>query len=455
MARSMRPTRFAPHGGRGLGVVGIFRLQFAVRKLFLWTVVATGLAAFLRLLLAGPAALVHLVRRKSRRRRLLGIPGPMPTVTVLVPAYNEGTVIAKTLVGLAACTPRPDRVIVLDDGSTDDTARVVRILARKLNRQLDSGFIELVTLANGGKAAALNRGTELATTDVVVVIDADTVVDPAIVGELALHFRDPKVGAVAGNVKVGNRRNFLAALQTLEYVIALNLDRRAQDTAHVMGVVPGAAGAFRRTALLEAGGYPTDTLVEDADLTQALLRSGWRIPYESAAIAWTEAPESLRDVVKQRRRWSFGTIQVVNKHKHAILEPKAGALGLVGLPWMLMTQVVIPVFGPLADVYLLYLLLIGARSQAAGILLLALAADLVVAVLAVAMDRERFRIVLLAPLMRLIWRPLQLWIVVRSAQRFARGEDERWRKITRTNSVVVEHGTATGERPNLVSVPAA
>jgi peptidoglycan-N-acetylglucosamine deacetylase len=430
--RTTRWSRF-----RGLLLVASFRLQLAIRKLFLWLVVGTALAALIRVILAGPLAIAHIRIQGARRTRLL-IMDSRPTVTVLVPAFNEENVIEKTLLALAACDPLPERIIVLDDGSTDNTAEAARRAISSLHRQYGHTLsIDLVILPNGGKANALNAGTAMATTDVIIVIDADTMVDRLLVGELALHFRDPKVGAVAGNVKVGNRRNFFAAMQTLEYVIALNLDRRAQDIARVMAVVPGAAGAFRRSALNSVGGYPPDTLVEDADLTQALLRDGWRIPYEPLAIAWTEAPQSLRDVVKQRRRWSFGTIQVVNKHKRAIMEPKAGLVGLVGLPWMLLTQVGLPVLGPLADVYLVYLVLIGARDQAVAILALAFAADLVLAVVAVAADREAAKIVLMAPLLRLVWRPLQLWIVVSSARRFARGESESWRKITRHNSVAV------------------
>jgi peptidoglycan-N-acetylglucosamine deacetylase len=431
---------------RGLAIIAAFRLQYAIRRLFLWIVIGTALIAFLRVALAGPLAIAHLFAQKRRRRILDVVGGGLPSVTVLVPAYNESTVIEKTLLALAACNPRPDRVLVLNDGSTDNTSEVVRLVRDRIHlknrypesvglHNLDAVFIELVDLQNGGKANALNVGIQMATTEVVLVIDADTVVDPSIIGEMAPHFRDPAVGAVAGNVKVGNRRNLLAALQTLEYVISLNLDRRAQDMARIMGVVPGASGAFRRSALLSVGGYPPDTLVEDADLTQSLLRNGWRIPYEPRAIAWTEAPESLRDVVKQRRRWSFGTIQVVNKHKGAIFERKAGVLGFIGLPWMLVTQVALPVLGPFADLYLLYLVLIGAKSQALGILALAFAADMALAIAAVAMDRERPAIVLLAPLMRIVWRPLQLWIVVLSARRFAHGKDETWRKITRRNSV--------------------
>jgi peptidoglycan-N-acetylglucosamine deacetylase len=421
---------------RGLAIIAFYRLQLSVRKLFLWVVVATALVAFLRVLMAAPLALGHVLNTRRRRKRLVGLNVPEPTVTILVPAYNEAKVIANTLRAIARCMPAPLEVLVLDDGSTDETTSNARRAIKELQEQFPHGCsMRLITLPNGGKANALNYGTSIAQGDVVLVIDADTIVDANIIGHMSVHFRDPRVGAVAGNVKVGNRRNVLAALQTLEYVIALNLDRRAQDIAHVMAVVPGAAGAFRTSVLLELGGYPTDTLVEDADLTQIMLREGWRIHYEPLAVAWTEAPQSVSDVVKQRRRWSYGTIQVVNKHKRAVFEPKAGALGLIGLPWMLITQVVLPVFGPLADVYLLYLLLIGARSQAIGILLLAFVSDLILAALAVAIDREKPSIVLLAPLLRVVWRPLQLWIVASSTRRFARGEDVAWRKITRHNSV--------------------
>jgi cellulose synthase/poly-beta-1,6-N-acetylglucosamine synthase-like glycosyltransferase len=296
------------------------------------------------------------------------------------------------------------------------------------------GF-QLVRQENRGKAAALNHGLLLATSEVAVVIDADTVVTPGLLGAFGPHFADPRVGAVAGNVKVGNRRNVLAAIQALEYVVALNLDRRAQDVARVMAVVPGAAGAFRVAAVRQVGGYQSDTVVEDADLTTALQRAGWRIPYEPAAVAWTEAPERLADVVRQRRRWSYGTVQVVAKHRGALLEPGAGNIGLVGLPWNLLSSVVLPALGPFADLWLLYLVVTGQMGIAAGVLAVAVAADLVVSALAVAADGERWSLVALSPLLRLLWRPLQLAVVIRSLRRWAVGADQHWDKVGRYDTV--------------------
>jgi hypothetical protein len=199
--------------------------------------------------------------------------------------------------------------------------------------------------------------------------------------------------------------------------------------------VPGASGAFRVAAVRQVGGYQSDTVVEDADLTAALQRAGWRIPYEPRAVAWTEAPECLGDVVRQRRRWSYGTVQVVAKHRRALLEPEAGNIGLVGLPWNLLTSVLLPALGPVADLWLLYLVFTGQLGVAAGVLAIAVAADLVVAALAVAADGERWSLVALSPLLRLLWRPLQLAVVIRSLRRWAVGADQQWDKVDRYDTV--------------------
>ncbi|MDQ1506674.1 MAG: peptidoglycan-N-acetylglucosamine deacetylase [Actinomycetota bacterium] len=425
---------------RGLAVVAAFRLQLALRRLLLWVAVATAVGSLARLLLAGPLALVH---RCSRRRRPPPSSVPPPAVTVIIPAYNEERIIAKALAAVARLDPAPTEVIVVDDGSSDATAEVAAAAAREVfaaaglrdGTERKSVQFRLVRQENSGKAAALNHGLLLTTTPVAVVIDADTVVSPGLIGAFGPHFADPRVGAVAGNVKVGNRRSLLAALQALEYVVALNLDRRAQDVARAMAVVPGASGAFRVAAVRQVGGYQSDTMVEDADLTAALQRAGWRIPYEPAAVAWTEAPEGLTDVVRQRRRWSYGTVQVVAKHRGALLEPAAGNFGLVGLPWNLLSSVVLPVLGPFADLWLLYLVVSGQWGVAAGVLALAVVADLVVAALAVAADGERWSLVALAPLLRLLWRPLQLAVVIRSLRRWAVGEEQSWDKVGRYDTV--------------------
>jgi cellulose synthase/poly-beta-1,6-N-acetylglucosamine synthase-like glycosyltransferase len=227
----------------------------------------------------------------------------------------------------------------------------------------------------------------------------------------------------------------LGRLQAIEYIASLNLDRRAQAALNVIAVVPGAAGAFRRAAVLDVGGYPSDTLVEDMDLTVTLLRKGWKIPYEAKAVAYTEAPERTRDVIRQRRRWSFGTLQVVVKHADALLDPRSGRVGLLGLPWLLTCQVLLPLTGPLIDLYLFYMLLTGHFVSAAVVASAAVVIDVLVIALGILMDGERKRYVLLAPLMRVVWRPLQLVSVVLSVHRWVHGGSDSWRRVPRYNSV--------------------
>lgn len=419
---------------RGLALVGAVRVWLAIRRLVVWLLVATSVLALVRLAACLPLALLH---RRRQRQRPAGGDDALPSTTIVVPAFDEAAVIGSTLRALARLDPAPLEVIVVDDGSRDATAEVVE-------RHVDLvPGLRLLRQANAGKAAALDRGLGEARGEILVVIDADTVVEPGFLGAILPHFQDPAVGAVAGNVKVGNRRSLFSALQALEYVVSINLDKRAQAALGLVGIVPGAAGAFRSSAIRDIGGYPGDTLVEDADLTVALLRAGWRIDFEPRAVTWTEAPERLKEVLKQRRRWAFGTVQVAHKHSPALLDEHAGRVGLLLLPWQLVTQVVLPLFGPLADVFLVYLVVVHDHAEARAILALAVAADLVLSVVACLIDGERLRLVLLAPLMRLLWRPLQLLVLLRASRTWAIGGGERWAKLRRLGHVQLRSGPET------------
>jgi len=410
---------------RGVGIIAAFRLQLAGRQVLLVLLGIIVVLSLWRILAGGALAIGHRRRAKRRRAPAFVPPGGL-SFTVVIPAHNEERVIAKALAALDLARGPGVEVIVVDDGSTDATAEIAAAFTVKVIRQ-----------ARRGKAAALNAGIAVAAGEVVVVLDADTVLDGGFLAAVAPHFADPAVGAVAGNVKVGNRRSRLARLQALEYLVSLDIDRRAQDVLGVVAVVPGAAGAFRRAALVDAGGYPDDTLVEDADLTVALLRGGWRIHYEPAAVAWTEAPETVRDALRQRRRWSYGTIEVLAKHAGSMLRPDDGRIGLLGLPWMLVSQVLLPLGGPLADAFLLYLLALRRFSLAAVMLGLTFLLDLVVTVAVVAGEREDPRLIAAVPFLRLVWRPLQLVAAAGSTVGWLRREPERWRRIRRRNTVVV------------------
>jgi cellulose synthase/poly-beta-1,6-N-acetylglucosamine synthase-like glycosyltransferase/peptidoglycan/xylan/chitin deacetylase (PgdA/CDA1 family)/spore germination protein YaaH len=272
---------------------------------------------------------------------------PPPSVTVLIPAHNEESVIVQTVTSVLASDLKQLHAIVIDDGSTDGTGML-----------LDEHFaqdprVRVIHQVNRGKSAALSRAMAEADTEIVITIDADTEVEPDAISKLVRHFSDPKVGAVAGNVKVGNRSRWLTRWQALEYITSQNMEKRAFDLLNCITVVPGALGAWRKKAIEAAGGITADTVAEDADLTIAIRRLGWRIGYDEEAIAWTEAPETAGALIRQRFRWTFGTLQAFWKHRDTLFRPKYGTLGFVSLPNIFLFQIVLPLVSPIIDLLFL------------------------------------------------------------------------------------------------------
>jgi cellulose synthase/poly-beta-1,6-N-acetylglucosamine synthase-like glycosyltransferase/spore germination protein YaaH/peptidoglycan/xylan/chitin deacetylase (PgdA/CDA1 family) len=268
-----------------------------------------------------------------------------PAVAVLIPAYNEEKVIERTVRAVLASDYPGLHVIVIDDGSSDNTLEVAR---RAFVDEEASGRVLILTKPNSGKAEALNFGLEhLRAQEIFVGIDADTVIARNAISRLVPHFLNPKVGAVAGNAKVGNRVNLWTRWQALEYITSQNFERRALNVLGAVSVVPGAIGAWRTSAVREAGGYHTDTVAEDADLTMALLRNGYQVEYEDLALAYTEAPINANGLMRQRFRWSFGILQSVWKHR-AVFARK-GALGWVALPNIVIFQILLPLVSPFID----------------------------------------------------------------------------------------------------------
>ena len=269
-----------------------------------------------------------------------------PKVAVLIPAYNEEKVIERTIRSALGSDYPNLRVIVIDDGSKDATLAVAR---RTFAREMQSGQVLILTKPNGGKAEALNFGLRHVRDDeeIFVGIDADTVIAPDAISHLVPHFLNPKVGAVAGNAKVGNRVNLWTRWQALEYITSQNFERRALNTMGAVSVVPGAIGAWRTAAIREIGAYQTDTVAEDADLTMALLQRGFRVEYDDLSLAFTEAPVNANGLMRQRFRWSFGILQAVWKHRGAFA--RKGALGWVALPNIVIFQIILPIVSPLID----------------------------------------------------------------------------------------------------------
>ncbi|MBJ6120912.1 glycosyltransferase [Sphingomonas mollis] len=391
------------------------------------------------------AALAWVQARKPR----LAPPVFQPQVSVIIPAYNEERVIESSVARVLASDYPGLQVIVVDDGSKDGTSAVV---ARAF---ADDPRVTLLTLVNGGKAAALNRAFLQARGEVVIALDADTQFEPETIGRLARWFADPVIGAVAGDARVGNRVNLVTRWQAVEYITAQNLERRALAGFDAMTVVPGAVGAWRRAALDAVGGYPEDTLAEDQDLTIAIQRAGWRVTYDPRAVAWTEAPETFRALAKQRYRWAFGTLQCLWKHRRILRTGKPAGLARVGLPQAWLFQIAFAAISPLIDLALL-LSIVGTTLRITqhgwaqtsgdvgrmGIYWLAFTAiDVACGWVAYHLDGHKARYPAhLLVAQRLVYRQIMYWVVLRAISSAIGGWIVGWGKLERTGSVQATSG---------------
>ncbi|WP_424940736.1 polysaccharide deacetylase family protein [Aliiroseovarius sp. S253] len=399
--------------------------------------------AFFVLITAGVIrSLTVLVLALIKERRVHKAGEAVLPVSVLIPAYCEETVIVKSITSVLQSTYPIAQVIVIDDGSTDNTAQVVSDHFGADPR------VRLIRQDNQGKAEALNTGIRHIETPVFVAIDADTIIAPEAIGELVKHFNDPEIGAVAGNVKVGNRRNLLTRLQAIEYISAQNLDRRAYEVLNGIMVVPGSIGAWRTEAVITSGGYTTQTLVEDADLTVSVIRNDFKVVYEPAAHAFTEAPETIRQWMRQRLRWHFGMLQIAWKHKGAFFERRA--VGWVSIPDLFLFGAVFSLFAPIADLVMIFNLfalfeLLSDSSRAAlqsSSILVAigyvayLLSDLVLATIAFGLEpKEDKRLLPWVLTQRFFYRQIYWMVALRSIARAVTGRFTGWRKITRTSSI--------------------
>ncbi len=317
-------------------------LEYLVGVLFFFTIIF----GVVRLIFIIIFAIVHKKRNREPEQTFIG------SVAVIVPAFNEEKVIVKTIDSLLHTDyGKPFEIIIVDDGSTDHTVEVVEKHFGLM------GNIRLLKIKNGGKSRALMEGVKQTNADVIIAMDADTIFTKETIRKLVNHFTDQKVGAVAGNAKVGNRINILTRLQSIEYITSQNLDRRAFAQWNSIMVVPGAVGAWRRSFMMEVGGFMTDTLAEDADLTLRVRRAGHKILYEDEAIGLTEAPDTIKGFLKQRYRWIYGTFQTSWKHKDLLMNKKYGVLGYIVMPAVFIQQIIIPVIAPIIDVVFLWVII--------------------------------------------------------------------------------------------------
>jgi cellulose synthase/poly-beta-1,6-N-acetylglucosamine synthase-like glycosyltransferase/peptidoglycan/xylan/chitin deacetylase (PgdA/CDA1 family) len=362
-------------------------------------------------------------------------------VTVLIPAFNEEKVIVSTVQGILESDYPNLEILVIDDGSKDHTAYIVK------SHFMRDARVGVISVPNGGKANALNIGLKNAHGEVVVALDADTHFNRDTISRLVRWFSDDRVGAVAGNAKVGNRVNMITRWQALEYIVAQNLERRALSAIGVLTVVPGAVGAWRRTVLAELGGFPSDTLAEDQDLTIAIQTHGYKVRFDSTAIAWTEAPNTVKGLAKQRFRWAYGTLQCLWKYRRITFNPRQGELGMVALPQVWLFQILLTALAPVADLLLLWQLASEyvARLQHPndynfanleivlayyGVFILV---DLLAGTIGFLMERgEDWKLLWWLPLQRFGYRQIMYYVVLRSITTALKGPFVGWGKLERT-----------------------
>ncbi len=449
LAARSEVTRLVLRGGFALLGLGELALY--------WVFTIAVVLGIARLLLIGVLALVQRLRQHQDR----DAPGSYaPGVSVIVPAYNEAKVIVQTIDSLLLQRYAGAlEIVVVDDGSTDETVNIC------MRRFAGDPRVTVLEKSSGGKASALNFGIASARYEIVIGLDADTVFADDTVMELVQPLADLRVAAVAGNTKVGNRINLVTRWQALEYVTSQNLDRRAFSLLDCITVVPGAVGAWRRSVVLAVGGFQEDTLAEDQDLTLAMRRAGYSVGYADGAVAYTEAPETLRGLARQRFRWSFGTLQCAWKHRDAFFRRRYGWLGFFALPNVLLFQLLLPAVSPIAD--LMFVLSVGsvianASDHSVGGQLsydlvglervlsfyaVFLIVDWLAAVLAFLMEPDEDKqLTWLIFLQRFAYRQVMYWVVVRSFVAALSGRLVGWGTLDRM-ATVTSPPTGTSSPP--------
>lgn len=355
-------------------------------------------------------------------------------VSVVIPAYNEMENIAATIDSVLQSQRKRLEIIVVDDGSTDSTKDLVLKLRKK-----HQGLIRFYSRQNGGKAAALNFGISKAKYGVIVAMDGDTIFTPDTIRNLVRPFGDPSVGAVAGKVCVTESASIFSKFQHLEYVISQNIDKKAFSYLNAVGVVPGPVGAWRKADLIKLGGYSSDTLVEDQDMTLAMLASGKKVIYEPEAVAYTETPFRFRDFIRQRTRWIFGTIQCLIKYRSHLFSLRLNSLGLIVLPNTMIFTLFLPLLYPLMDVLFLSWLAFNFFNQLWFLFAIFILIDLIYALLAFVKEDQKRRLLLWLPLQRIFYRSVIFYVVFTSIVRALEGSEMLWNKVLKRGDANLHH----------------
>ncbi len=434
----MIPVPETQTGWVGMAELGFDGMSLGRRIMVgaVWTFIVLTALRFIILLISA------LLERYSRKIHS----DQAPTVSVIIPAYNEEAVITRAVASLLQSDYANLReILVVDDGSSDNTVVVVKTAFA------DNPRVRVFTKPNAGKWSALNFGLKQMCSDIAVMIDADTLLQPDAIRLLARHFADPEIGAVAGNAKVGNRINLVTKLQALEYVTSQNLERAGLARLDAITVVPGAIGAWRREAVLRVGGYSAATLAEDCDLTFCLHRAGYKIVHEMRAVGWTEAPDTWRGFMRQRFRWIYGTLQASYRHADTMFQHRFCAFAHFSLPSILLFTVLLPLVSPVMDLFLLVTIFEAAfdifmhpmsyslqsMGWGVGSYLFVFGIDALIALLAFSLDptHEDRRLLAYLPFQRFCYRQILYVVILRALLSCLRGNAQGWNKLVRVGSV--------------------
>ncbi|HTE57276.1 MAG TPA: glycosyltransferase family 2 protein [Verrucomicrobiae bacterium] len=397
---------------------------------FSWVILVFVIA---KILFFTTLSMKHHTRHKRLHPRALSY---TPFVSVIVPSYNEGMTLNNCIESLVAQTYPNFEIVIVNDGSTDDTLQVARRIARQYKP-----LIRIVTKENGGKATALNRGIARSRGDIIVCIDADSIFLPNTVEQLVLSFHDKDVAAVGGNVKVANNKKLLSRQQSLEYITGLTIQRKAFAHLGCMQVISGAIGAFRREAILGIGGYSTTTIVEDMDTTIELARHHYKVVYNPSAIAYTEAPETLDAFLKQRHRWIYGSFQVLSKHRSTLWKRNTNFMGFIGMPYFLLSPWLDMGITILFVLSLFRAIVTNDLLGFLGMVVVMFSLQVSLIMYALVADKENKKLIALAVIDSFIYYHLISYATLRAGIEYLRGNNATWNKLERYGKNVLPQET--------------
>ena len=359
-----------------------------------------------------------------------------PSVSVLIPAWNEEVGIVKTIASVLNTKYPRLQIVVINDGSTDCTHdRVSKFIADYDRIEQTGPVIKYLDLPNGGKARAMNLALTHAEGDIVITIDADSVMAPDTIANMVKHFDDPSVGGVAGNVIVGNRKKPIEWMQQMEYLYGFFF-KRSDSLFNSVYIIGGAAAAYRRSVLLEMGGFDHSIITEDIEMSTRILSHGYKTRYACDAVVYTEGPSDLKGLCSQRLRWKYGRIITFIKHRKLFFSLRRSHnpyLTFVVLPIAVYAELLRLAAPVMIGVFFTYTIITSDYMPLAFVITLPTA---VVCIQVVTDPKVRFHrnLLWLAPVAWLLFYAVDMvefQALIRSLRRLATGKDLKWQKWVR------------------------